>query len=204
MNVLPPCGFAKSNPIHGGRRGCLRPRHAENALRRHYERAKSCKTNPISLRRGVRVQNEANLAWPEGKCAKQDAHDKSPQVGLRPAFWGGYRRSIRLTPTFVVGVKQTQFRGVGWRVESSLFHHSIIPPLQSDPGRAKRSQTWMDWGIWEKEVVACGVARPGSETCETNPILGGVSRWKCQETHEGLKGAGDGRQRSVGHTQIPV
>jgi hypothetical protein len=131
-------------------------RLAENALRRHYERAKSCKTNPI---------------WPGRRVNAQ---------------------------------KQTQFRGVGWRVESPLFHHSIIPPLQSDPGRAKRSQTWGDWGMWEKEVVACGVARPGSETCETNPILGGVSRWKRQGTHEELKGAGDGRQRSVGHTQIPI
>jgi hypothetical protein len=47
--------------------------------------------------------------FPTANRAKQDAHDKSPQVGLRPAFWGGYRRSIRLTPTFVVSVKQTQF-----------------------------------------------------------------------------------------------
>jgi hypothetical protein len=47
---------------------------------------------------------------PKANCAKQDAHDKSPQVGLRPAFSGGHQRSIRLTPTFVVGVKQTQSR----------------------------------------------------------------------------------------------
>jgi hypothetical protein len=36
--------------------------------------------------------------------------------------------------------------------------------------RAKRSQTWTDWGIWAKAAVMWGVARPGSETCKTNPI----------------------------------
>jgi hypothetical protein len=33
-----------------------------------------------------------------------DAHDKSPKVGFRPAFLGGYRGSIWPIPTFVVGV----------------------------------------------------------------------------------------------------
>jgi hypothetical protein len=37
---------------------------------------------------------------------------------------------------------------------------------------AKRSQTWDDWGIWAKAAVVWAVARPGSETCKTNPILG--------------------------------
>jgi hypothetical protein len=37
---------------------------------------------------------------------------------------------------------------------------------------AKRSQTWDNWGIWAKVVILWGVARPGSETCETNPIWG--------------------------------
>jgi hypothetical protein len=37
---------------------------------------------------------------------------------------------------------------------------------------AKRSQTWEDWGIWAKAAVVWAVARPGSETCKTNPILG--------------------------------
>jgi hypothetical protein len=35
---------------------------------------------------------------------------------------------------------------------------------------AKRSQTWMDWGVWAKAIVVWGVARPRSETCKTNPI----------------------------------
>jgi hypothetical protein len=38
--------------------------------------------------------------------------------------------------------------------------------------RAKRSQTWVDWGMWEKVVFVWDVARPGSETCKTNPIWG--------------------------------
>jgi hypothetical protein len=37
---------------------------------------------------------------------------------------------------------------------------------------AKRSQTWENWGIWVKAVFVWAVARPGSETCKTNPILG--------------------------------
>jgi hypothetical protein len=36
---------------------------------------------------------------------------------------------------------------------------------------AKRSQTWGKWGMWAKAVLAQAVARPGSETCKTNPIL---------------------------------
>jgi hypothetical protein len=70
-----------------------------------------CSTNPISrLRVADCGLGEGGCGRaPEAKCAKQDAHDKGRQVGLRPAFWGGYQRSIRLTPTFVVGVKQTQF-----------------------------------------------------------------------------------------------
>jgi hypothetical protein len=35
---------------------------------------------------------------------------------------------------------------------------------------ARRSQTWGDWGIWAKAAVVWAVARPGSETCKTNPI----------------------------------
>ncbi len=46
----------------------------------------------------------------EPDFAKQDAHDKSPQVGFRPAFLGRYRGLVRLFPTFVGRVKQSQFR----------------------------------------------------------------------------------------------
>jgi hypothetical protein len=38
---------------------------------------------------------------------------------------------------------------------------------------AKRSQTWGNWGVWEKAVVVWGVARPGSEVRKTNPIRPG-------------------------------
>jgi hypothetical protein len=38
--------------------------------------------------------------------------------------------------------------------------------------RAKRSQTWGDWGMWAKADVVRGVDRPDSETCKTNPIWG--------------------------------
>ncbi len=41
--------------------------------------------------------------------AKQDAHDKSPRIGHRPAFLSECQGSIRLIPTFVGRVKQSQF-----------------------------------------------------------------------------------------------
>jgi hypothetical protein len=45
-------------------------------------------------------------------------------------------------------------------------------PAGTDDGRncAKRSQTWENWGMWAKAVLVWAVARPGSETCKTNPI----------------------------------
>jgi hypothetical protein len=48
---------------------------------------------------------------------------------------------------------------------------NLTRPGGGDGGNcAKRSQTWADWGIWAM-VLAWAVARPGSETCKTNPIL---------------------------------
>jgi hypothetical protein len=85
---------------------------------------------------------------------KQDAHDRSPQVGFQPAFLSGYQGSGRRIATSVAGVKQTQFGGFrsdegcpreqtkpipgGW--DTPLFYCSIIPPFQSDADRAKQSQ----------------------------------------------------------------
>jgi hypothetical protein len=50
-----------------------------------------------------------------------------------------------------------------------------LPPAGAVDGEncAKRSQTWGNWGMWTKAVVVLGVARPGSETCKTNPIWPG-------------------------------
>jgi hypothetical protein len=41
---------------------------------------------------------------------------------------------------------------------------------------AKRSQTWGDWGMGAKAVAVWDMARPGGETCKTNPIWGWVGR----------------------------
>jgi hypothetical protein len=50
---------------------------------------------------------------------------------------------------------------------------NFAPPQAADGGNcAKRSQTWVDWGMWLKAVFVWAVARPGSETCKTKPILG--------------------------------
>jgi hypothetical protein len=93
-----------------------------------------CKTNPI-------------LAGQPGpgrvECAKQT---QLPKAGHR----GGVRQAGRLGP--VDYAKRTQFRLVGPPGaecakqtqfpgrDTPLFHYSIIPPSQSDTGRAKQSQ----------------------------------------------------------------
>jgi hypothetical protein len=57
-------------------------------------------------------------------------------------------------------------------------------PVQTPDGgnSAEQSQTWEDWGTWARTVV-WAAARPGSQTCKTNPILG-VSGY--QETPYGV------------------
>jgi hypothetical protein len=68
--------------------------------------------------------------------------------------------------------KRSQFRGQSVRNEPNLAR-----PQGLGGGKcAKRSQTWVDGGIWKKGVVVWGAARPGSETCKTKPIPGGGGR----------------------------
>jgi hypothetical protein len=68
--------------------------------------------------------------------------------------------------------KRSQFRGQSVRNEPNLAR-----PQGLGGGKcAKRSQTWVDWGIWKKGVVVWGAARPRSEMCETNPISPGRRR----------------------------
>jgi hypothetical protein len=50
--------------------------------------------------------------------------------------------------------KRTQFRPGG---------------VADGANRVKQSQTWVDWAMWAMADVSA-VARPGSETCKTNPI----------------------------------
>jgi hypothetical protein len=48
---------------------------------------------------------------------------------------------------------------------------NFAPPRAAGGGNcAKRSQTWGNWGMWAEAVSLWGVVRPGSKTCETNPI----------------------------------
>ncbi len=68
--------------------------------------------------------------------------------------------------------KRSQFRAGGQRLRIGDWGLRIVKrqPGTIDGGvRAKRSQTWADWGMWAK-IVVWTVARPGSETCKTNPI----------------------------------
>jgi hypothetical protein len=74
-------------------------------------------------------------------CAKQDAHDKSPQTPIRAAFLGQYPGSARPIPTFVVRVKQTQFGTTGRMCD-----------IASMPRFGKQSRLGR------------------SQSCETNPV----------------------------------
>jgi hypothetical protein len=59
----------------------------------------------------------------------------------------------------------------GRRRPNAQNEPNFAPPQAADGGNCtKRSQTWVDWGMWAKAVVVWGVARPGSEMCKTNPI----------------------------------
>jgi hypothetical protein len=86
------------------------------------------------------VTNKANLEhWPAGgQLYKQDAHDKSPQVGLRPAFLGGYQGSCWSIPSFVGRVKQTQFAPDGATGPSPRLEALTLPPATgaSAPNKA--------------------------------------------------------------------
>jgi hypothetical protein len=75
---------------------------------------------------------------------------------------------------------------------------------------AKRSQTWGGWGMWAKSVVVWGVARPGRETCKTNPIWSGRGADagnKTRETNPIPKGRPVGRIPIIPlfhHSTIPM
>jgi hypothetical protein len=93
------------------------------------------------------AQNEPNLARPEGKCGSK------ARLGHRGKKSGG---DARPTKSRIVQNEP-----------------NFAPPQVGDGGNcAKRSQTWGDWGVWERAVVARGVARPRSEMRKTNPISG--------------------------------
>jgi hypothetical protein len=96
---------------------------------------------------------ETNPIWTgSGPVLGQNAQNKAKlrgtgTSGQRLSSCGGLRLDVKRA-------KRTQFRPAG----------------PADGGNcAEQSQTWGDWGIWVKGVV-WAVARPGSETCETNPI----------------------------------
>ncbi len=71
-------------------------------------RARACETNPISGGQGFPLFHHSSIPVPSLR-AKQDARDKSRRIGFRSAFLGEYQGSVRLIPTFVGRVKQSQF-----------------------------------------------------------------------------------------------
>jgi hypothetical protein len=83
-------------------------------------------------------------------------------------------RRTRGAPTGVSGAKSQVSSQEGPPARPLTSHFKPQTSHFPTANCAKRSQTWGDWGVWAKAVVVWGVARPGSETCKTNPIL------KCQ------------------------
>jgi hypothetical protein len=85
---------------------------------RQLPRGRGCRTKPIWETAcgiadwGIRILRR------QDDRAKQDDYDKSPRMGFRPAFLDSYQGPVRLIPTFVVGVKQSQSGEVSsWRCE---------------------------------------------------------------------------------------
>jgi hypothetical protein len=107
---------------------------------------------------------ETKPIWSRLQCARQGIGRHGPLAGRRTSGGMGMlrRNASRRYYKRGSGPKRTQFSGGRRRV----------PEAKS----AKRSQTWRDWGMWVKTVLAWGVARPGSETCKTNPISGSGGR----------------------------
>jgi hypothetical protein len=54
--------------------------------------------------------------------------------------------------------------------------NSAAPRAVDGGDCAKRSQTWVNWGICAKVIVVWGVARPGSENVQNEPNLGPAAR----------------------------
>jgi hypothetical protein len=80
-------------------------------------------------------------------------------------FW-----SLELVSDFEIRASNLAPRG-GRRRANVQNEPNLAPPEGADGGNcAKQSQTWGDWGVWAKAFILWGLARPGSETCETNPI----------------------------------
>jgi hypothetical protein len=106
---------------------------------------------------------------PEPKCAKRTQFGPACSVPVRALGSMGTLRAAG--PRAGCACCEETPDGVttnGARVQNEP---NLARPEAADGGNcAKRSQTWRDWGIWTKAVVVRGVARPGSETCKTNPI----------------------------------
>ena len=83
--------------------------------------------------------------------AKQDAYVKSPRVQVRPAFLGQYQGSVRLIPTFVGRVKQSQFPASAGREPGDLAHKQSQFPADGIGGSACRIAVYIKemggWGI---------------------------------------------------------
>jgi hypothetical protein len=79
--------------------------------------------------------------------------------------------------------KRTQFLpATGGHPRANMQNEPNLVPARAVAGGncAKQSQTWGDWAMWAGAVVWAS-ARPGSETCKTNPILP-RARWWAQPT----------------------
>jgi hypothetical protein len=90
--------------------------------------------------------------------------------------------------------------GPGSTKNRSVRNEPNFPASQTvDRGNcAKRSQTWRGWGMWGKAVLVWGAARPGDETCKTNPIWSGrrrVAEAKCAKRTQ--FGAAGGEMRKT-------
>ncbi len=125
---------------------------------------------------------------------------------------GDGRLRLRALRASVVTIcaKQTQFpagsggpasRGRGPIRRNVQNKPNLARPQAAGGGnRAEQSQTWEDWGMWAKAVAVWDMARPGSETCKTNPIWPGRTRRGWRKTPYGVTTNG---RNCAKRTQFP-
>ncbi len=164
-----PAGLAETKPIAQHHPG---PPHADAA---EPKRAKQSQSRQGITGRKYFVEKElSRIELSKGLSKTKPISVRTAGAAARGLFHGGTNRSVRNKANFSIAdfglrigtdlrrntcpaacclrlaqadrAKQTQFGGVGRRVEYPSFHYSIIPPFQSILGGHRQPKTTMERG----------------------------------------------------------
>jgi hypothetical protein len=132
---------------------------------------------PCGLRRTGPGQTAPSNKF--GGATRRECYPVVNQANFSIAHWGLRIERGRLRAGAGGKMRKTNPIWPGGRI--NVRNEPNFAPAQATGGRncPKRSQTWGEWGRRAKATVVWSVARPGSETCKTNPILGpGAPRFR--------------------------